>query len=148
MIILHKLFELDISDCKMVNIYVLFIRSFLEQSCVVWHYDITEEEISDIERVQKVACKVILGQRYTDYTSALDVLSLQSLKTRREELCLRFAKKCLKQEKTKTMFPLNTNQAQSDLRYKEKYHVQFASTTRLMKSSIPSMQRALNADAK
>ena len=94
-----------------------------------------------------MACKVILGQRYTDYPSALNFLSLQSLKTRREELCLRFAKKCLRQEKTKSMFPLNTNQMQLNLRDNEKFHVQFASTTRLLKSSIPSMQRALNADA-
>ena len=132
----------------MVNIYILFIRSFLEQSSVVWHYDITEEEISDIERVQKVACKVILGQRYTDYPSALHFLSLQSLKSRREELCLRFAKKCLRQEKTKSMFPLNTNQTQLNLRDTKKVHVQFVSTTRLLKSCIPSMQRALNSDSK
>ena len=75
MIILHKLFEFEFPDCEMVNIYILFIRSFLEQSSVVWHNDITDKEISDIEIVQMVACKVILGQSYTDYPIALNFLS-------------------------------------------------------------------------
>ena len=63
----------------MVNIYVLYIRSILEQSCQVWHHSISEEEISDIERVQKVACKVILQDRYVSYGQALEVLNLDTL---------------------------------------------------------------------
>ena len=143
MIILHKLFEFNVPDSEMVIIYTLFIRSILEQSCVVWHYDLTQEETSDLERVQKVACKVILKDRYTSYEMALDTLKLKNLKSRREDLCLRFAKNALKLEKTKTMFPLNANPMS-----KEKYVVQFASTSRLKDSSIPQMQRALNADTR
>ena len=147
MIILHKLYKFNVPDKEMVNIYTLFIRSILEQSCAVWHFDITHDEISDIERVQKVACKVILKGRYSDYTSALELLNLENLRDRREDLCLRFAKKCLKFEKTSGMFPLNTNQTQSNLRNIEKFQVQFASTSRLRDSAIPQMQRALNADS-
>jgi hypothetical protein len=147
MIILHKLYEFNVPDKEMVNIYTLFIRSILEQSCAVWHFDITNDEISDIERVQKVACKVILKGRYSDYTSALELLKLENLRDRREDLCLRFAKKCLKFEKTSGMFPLNTNQTQSNLRNIEKFQVQFASKSRLRDSAIPQMQRALNADS-
>ena len=125
MIIVHTLFEFNVPDSYMVIIYTLFIWSILEQSCVVWHYDLTQEETSDLERVQKVACKVILKDRYTSYEMALDTLKLKNLKSRREDLCLRFAKKALKLEKTKTMFPLNANPMS-----KEKYVVQFASTSR------------------
>ena len=70
------------------------------------------------------------------------------MRSRRENLCLKFAKKCLKFEKNRGMFPLNTNLGQDTLRNQEKYEVQFASTSRLLKSSIPQMQRALNADEK
>ena len=147
MIILHKLYKFNVPDKEMVNIYTLFIRSILEQSCAVWHFDITHDEISDIERVQKVACKVILKGRYSDYTSALELLNLENLRDRREDLCLRFAKKCLKFEKTSGMFPLNTNQTHSNLRNIEKFQVQFASKSRLRDSAIPQMQRALNADS-
>ena len=71
-------------DCELVDIYVLYLRSILEQSCQVWHYAITEEESSDLERVQKFACKVILGSRYTDYQSALETLNLDRLDERRK----------------------------------------------------------------
>ena len=93
MIILHKLYQFNVPDDEMVNTYMLFIRSLLEQSCVVWHFDLNEEDSSDLERVQKVACKVILKDRYTDYTDALQILNLQNLKSRRDDLSLRFAKK-------------------------------------------------------
>ena len=91
----------------MVNIYVLYIHSILEQSCQVWHYSISEEEITDIERVQKAACRVFLQERYTSYSEALEELDLETLFQRRNSLCLKFAKKCLKHENTADMFPLN-----------------------------------------
>ena len=59
----------------------------MEQSCVVWHHSISEEEKSDIERVQKVACKIILNDRYQGYDHALSYLNLQKLTDRRTELC-------------------------------------------------------------
>ena len=113
----------------------------------MWHYAITEEESSDLERVQKVACKVILGNKYTDCQSALEILNLDKLDERRTDLCLRFAKKCLRFEQKKYMFPLNTEH-QVNTRDVEKYKVKFASIGRLMDSAIPQLQRALNEDAK
>ena len=55
MMILHKLFEFNVPITDIDNIYNLYIRSVLEQSCVVWHHSITEDESNDLERVQKVA---------------------------------------------------------------------------------------------
>ena len=102
---------------------------------------------SDIERVQKVACKIILNDRYQGYDHALSYLNLQKLTDRRTELCLRFAKKCLLMDKTRSMFPLNPAQGQDNLRHTEKYFVEHAATGRLKDSAIPQMQRALNMDA-
>ena len=68
MMILHKLFEFNVPITDIDNIYNLYIRSVLEQSCVVWHHSITEDESNDLERVQKVACKVILSNRYESYS--------------------------------------------------------------------------------
>ena len=61
-ILLHKLFEFAVPEKDLVTIYVLFIRSILEQSCVVWHSAITKEEEVSLERVQKVCLRVILKQ--------------------------------------------------------------------------------------
>ena len=147
MMILHRLysFNVDDDDEEMVNIYILYIRSILEQSCQVWHYSINQEEVMDLERVQKAACKVILNFRYTDYSQALKLLHLDTLTDRRNTLCLKFAKGCLKHEQTKNMFPLNKSD-NPNIRLKEKYHVQHAKRGRLLNSSIPQLQRALNND--
>ena len=145
MIMLQKLYPFKLSDADMTNIYILYIRSILEQSCQVWHFSITQEERNDLERVQKTACKIILSERYSDYTSALEALNLETLNQRRYTLSLKFAKKCLKYEQTKYMFPLNNTEV-ADMRQKQKYQVKFAKTSRLLKSSIPQLQRALNDD--
>ena len=49
----------------------------------------------------------MLGKRYKDYESALVLVDLENLSERREQLCLKFAKKCLENKKTENLFPLN-----------------------------------------
>ena len=92
MVILRELCSFKVKEQDLVNIYILYIRSLLEQSCQVWHYTITEEEIIDLERVQKVACRIILKDDYLGYDQALEVLELDTLKTRRNKLCLQISK--------------------------------------------------------
>ena len=90
-------FTSNVRDLK--QIYISQIRSKLEQSAVVWHSSLTKRNESDLERVQKAALRVILKEKYQSYSDALSALRLKSLKDRREELCLRFAKNCLRIEK-------------------------------------------------
>ena len=44
MVLLHKLFEFQLTVKDMVEIYTLYIRSILESSAVVWHSSITKGE--------------------------------------------------------------------------------------------------------
>ena len=125
------------------DIYVLFIRSILEQSATVWHSSLTEENSDDLERIQKSAMKIILADKYQGYQQALARLGLDTLKSRREKLCLIFAKKCVQNQKLKHMFPENINLHNMKHRKTEKYQVQFA---RLQKSPIVYMQKLLNQD--
>ena len=67
-------------------------KNILEQSAVVWHFSLTGENKQDLERVQKTSLKIILKGRYKDYNSALDILDLEDLNTRRDRLCQKFAK--------------------------------------------------------
>ena len=110
--LLRKVASFGTSIDELKNIYILYIRSILEQSCVVWHSSLTEENSQDLERIQKSAVKIILGSKYTEYESALDKIDLETLSERREKLCLKFAKKCLKNDKTKDMFKLNEKNSQ------------------------------------
>ena len=79
------------SDLKLI--YIQYIRSLLEQSCVVWHASLTSEDPDNIERVQKNALRIILKKSYINYENALCLLSLETLEERRKDLSLRFAKK-------------------------------------------------------
>ena len=75
------------------EIYILYVRSILEQSCVVWNSSITVENSDDLERVQKAALRIIVGKNYTNYEYALMKADLESLKTGINKLCKTFAEK-------------------------------------------------------
>ena len=80
------------------EIYILYIRSILEQSCLVWHSSLTEENALDLERVQKAAIRLILGEKYENYEDGLLRTNLESPKEGREKLCKTFTIKCFKSE--------------------------------------------------
>jgi hypothetical protein len=126
------------------QIYMTFVRPVVEQSATVWHSSLTEENTTDIERIQKSALRIILGQKYMSYEHALQVLSMQSLAERRQKLCIEFAQRTRNSTKMKHMFPLNNNNTKIKTRNMEKYQVQSGNTNRLKNSAIPHMQRLLN----
>ena len=105
MTILRKLYEFDIHVDDLVLIYSQYIRSILEFNSNVWYSSITNEEREDIERVQRVACQIILKDDYETYSQALQKLNLQTLSDRRQMLAGRFATKCANSERFKDLFP-------------------------------------------
>ena len=111
---------------------------------VVWHSSLTKKNEGDIERVQRSALKVILKDRYKSYKDALNTLGLQTLKDRRDYLCLKFAKGCLKIEKFKKFFPTNSKLHKMSTRHIEKFALKKGSSSRYVNSAIPSMIRQLN----
>ena len=64
MILLRKLSEFRAPRDQMKTIYILYIRSILEQSAVVWHFNLTQQNCEDLTRIQKSACKIILRNKY------------------------------------------------------------------------------------
>ena len=91
MIILRNLYKFDVPVDDLLEIYVLYIRSVVEQSAVVWHSSRTKGEQRDLERIQKVALKIILKETYVTYADALKLTGLETLSARRAKLCLSFA---------------------------------------------------------
>ena len=137
-----KKFTNNIEDLK--KIYMLQVRSKLDQSAVVWHSGLTVKNRNDLERVQKAALRVILGEKYISYENALSVMKIESLEKRRQNLCLKFAKQCTRNEKLKNMFPKNKKHHSMKKRSGEKFVVKKAFTERYKRSAIPNMQRLLN----
>ena len=87
--LLHKLVDSGVPQDDLVNIYILYVRSILEQSCQVWHSSLTLENFQGLERVQKNALKIILQDQYLSYSNALNMTGLDSLFERRTKLCLK-----------------------------------------------------------
>ena len=107
MTMLTKLKYVWVNQEDLINIYVLYIRSLLEYCSVVWHSTITQEKSNNIEGVQKLCLKVILGSKYENYEQALNVSNLDSLRDRREQKCLNFGLKSLLHPVHSQMFPVN-----------------------------------------
>ena len=85
----HKAaFTKSIEDKR--EIYIMYIRSILEQSCIVWHSSLTEENGLDLEIVKKAAIRFILGKKYVNYEDELLRANIESLKERRKKLCKAF----------------------------------------------------------
>ena len=103
---------------------------------------LSEDDHTAIERVQKAALRIILDSEYTDYSSALFLTNLETLRSRRKYLCLKFAQKCVKTGKLSDLFPINEKNINT--RPHEKFYVTRAKTSRLAKSSVPYLQRLLN----
>ena len=145
MIILRNLIQFPISREDLVLIYCQYIRVILEFNSNVWFSSITDDESEDIERVQKNACRLILKGEYSDYKSALETLKLDNMKERRVYLAKRFAKKCTKLDEMKDLFKPTSNK-QHEIRNIEKVEVKFAAKSRLYNSTVPTLQRMMNAE--
>ena len=60
---------------RLRKIYIKQIRSILEFAVPVWHSSLIGVDRLKIERVQKTALHIILGDRYRSYNSALRCLN-------------------------------------------------------------------------
>ena len=130
----------------LLHIYKTFIRSRLEFSSVVWHSRLSKKNENDIERVQKSAVKIIMKDNYSDYKNGLKTLGIETLFERREKLCLKFAKKCLKIENFRKLFPLKKKVHDMEKRKVEKYFIKNVNTERFRNSAIPVMKKMLNEE--
>ena len=144
--LIRKLASFGAPVCDLKQVYITFIRSVCEQSSYVWHSSLTVQNEEDLERIQKVAFKIILKENYKSYENAQIILELDTLKCRRIELCLAFAKKCLGNKKNKALFPANNRTHPMIPRQYEHFQVIAAKTERLKKSPIIFMQNALNQE--
>ena len=77
----------------MFDVYSKEIRSILELAVPVWHSGLTRQQSTDIERIQKIAFRLILKENYINYSIACEALGTQTLYERRIKLCKNFASK-------------------------------------------------------
>ena len=80
--ILRRLSLLGASQADLIDVYIKRIRSILEYAVPAWQSSISQTDRYNIERIQKSACHIILGNKYNGYVDALEKLELQPLESR------------------------------------------------------------------
>jgi len=105
--ILKRLKSLGTGLAELTDVYKQQIRSVLEFAVPVWHSGLTQCNRYDIERVQKSALHILLGESYDTYSNAIKAIGLESLEARRGKLCLKFAMKSAKHPKHNKWFKIN-----------------------------------------
>jgi hypothetical protein len=122
-------------------IYLQYIRVILEGSCQVWSGGLTARNRKDLERIQKIALKIIMPSM--KYRQALFHLNIEPLELRRKILTLRFARNARNHPMLKHLFTLNHNIHTMNLRKGNRF-ISKANTSRYMNSPILYMQKILN----
>ena len=127
----------------MLTIFQTYIRPILEYACAVWHPALTKQQSYQLERIQKRTAKIILGNRYVNYESALHDLKLHSLADRRNELVLKFGQQVLNSERHRHMLPTQRS-VDYNLRHRNRFSQPRCKTERFQKSTIPFIINQLN----
>ena len=146
MTMLTKLRYVGVPMDDLITVYILYVRSLLEYCSVVWHSTLTVEQSQNLESVQKLCLKVILGDEYSGYDNALEISGLERLSTRREERCLKYGLKSLLHPVHSKMFPVNPHVKNNShaIRNTEHFKVNWAKSESYRMSAIPYIQRMLN----
>jgi hypothetical protein len=76
------------SSDDLLYFYCTVIRTVLEYACPAWHTNLTLEETTSLEDVQRRALSIIFG--LGDYDDQCERAQLIPLDIRREDLCMRF----------------------------------------------------------
>ena len=142
--LIRKIWSFGSTPEEMVDLWKTFCRSVLEQTCVVWDSGLTNQNIEDLERTQKMFVKLIMEENYQNYTSSLKFLNLETLETRRKKLSVKFAKTSISDGHFADLFQKRTKTHKMETRNIDKYKVFHANTGHYKNSPILTMQRMLN----
>ena len=144
--VLRRMKILDVDPLVMLEVYKKEIRAVLELAVPAWNSGLTQKQISEIERVQRVAIQIILSNSKTgksefSYSMGLVILDLEPLDIRRENLCRTFARRTLR-SKHSDIFNIRKNQ--HNTRLKKDYSENKCNTKRFYNSPVNYLTRLLN----
>ncbi|XP_071498762.1 uncharacterized protein [Diadema antillarum] len=72
--------DLTVVESDLLTVYLATVRPILEYAVPVWA---AKKQVDLIERIQKRACRIIIGRSYSSYSDARDTLHLPTLSDRR-----------------------------------------------------------------
>ena len=141
---LRRMKALHLDPDFIFDVYIKEVRPILELAAPVWHSSLTKAQSQAIERVQKVALSIILGEPHTNYELACSIFCAEPLDSRRDGLCLQFAKKTSSKSRHTDLFlpsPHTVNTRQNIKQFSEhRCH-----NKRFYNSPLPYLTRLLNS---
>ena len=148
---LRRLKVLGADVTEMLDVFYKQIRCVLELAVAVWEPGLTQALSKQLERVQKCAFYIIMGNDYTTYDNAVNCLQSEKLSDRRFKLCVNFARKSEKHIKYKQWFnpaeeysPPIPNTRSDKTTIQTKYKPVPTRTDRYKTSPIPYLTDLLN----
>ena len=143
---LRRLRSLGTPADELKGVYTSFILPKLMYASPAWSSSLNLSQQLQLERVQKRACRVILGPAYINYDNALTTLSLRRLSSIHQEVLHTFGRRLLQHPRHRDFLPPDAPTPARVTRHLNKLTpLRAIRTDRYKNSAIPSIVRAINA---
>ena len=86
------------------DFYLKEIRPLAEHGVAIWNSGLTKGQVADLEKIQKIALKIILNDQYISYDVACTLMNVLPLEHRRTDLCTSFPIKLYKSPRSGNYF--------------------------------------------
>ena len=144
---LRTLKKFGFTTDELIAVYKGYVRPMMEYADVVWNSSITKDQMHTLEKLQKRACKIILGSNnYNSYQEAIEACGIETLADRRQAHCCKFAESLFKCKQTENLIPpLRKNVHGRELRNSHHVSLPACRTNRFKNSPIPFYINLLNS---
>ena len=102
--LLRRLRLIKLDTELILEYYLKEIRPLVEFGIAISNSGLTKGQVNDLEKVQKVALKIILHEDYTSYEVVCTLVNISPLEYRQTELCTNYAVKLYRSPKSSEYF--------------------------------------------
>ena len=142
---LRRLSSLGAPADALKVVYTTFILPKLMYASPAWSSSLSLTQQLQLERVQKRACRTILGQAYTHYEDALSTLCLPSLSSMHRAALEKFGKGILHHPRVRQLLPPDAPPAPRATRNPKRIvPPKIPRTDRYRLSAVPTIVRLIN----
>ncbi|XP_076037769.1 uncharacterized protein LOC143023141 [Oratosquilla oratoria] len=128
------------------GVYTTFVLPTLMYASPAWSSSLNITQRSKLEKVQRRACRIILGSQYEGYENALTTLSLPRLSDKHSEALNKFGQDLILHPRHCHFLPPNTTTPRHATRHSNKIKpIRAPRTDRYKNSAIPSIVRTINS---
>ena len=139
-----KLIKLDAE--VFLDYYLKEIRPLAEHGVAMWNSGLTKGQINDLEKIQKVALKIILDDNYTSYEVACTLMSISPLEYRRTDLCTNYAMTLFRSPRSSEYFTPAKKLVNTRSELQQLVHEKVSNTKRCHNAPHNYLARLVNAN--